>query len=195
MSQVTRVSDGEAGGEAPLASPQGFEAFYNANVRNLLNYAYVQLGSLQDAEEVVQDVFVTAVRKWDQLLAADNLNALFFTMLKHRVIDQRRRRRRMALVEISGDWLTEEQVSAEDPGLKGLEARLLLQTALGRLPERQRDALTLKYFLGLSSRQVADMMGVAEPTVSAHLKRGRERLARLLDLDYGDCRPCTRGLP
>ncbi|MFE1830163.1 RNA polymerase sigma factor [Streptomyces yangpuensis] len=178
---MARTIVGEAEGEDPFASPPGFYQFHQANFENFLNYAYLQLGNRQDAEEAVQEAFLNAFRKWDLLLAADNLNALFFTMLRHRVFDQQRRRKRMSVVEASAEQLAEHQLAAEDPGLESLELRLLLEAAIRRLPERQRDVITLKYLLGLSSREVARMMGISEPTVSTHLHQARKRLTRLLD--------------
>lgn len=140
----------------------------------------MQLGNLHDAEEAVQDVFLTAFRKWDRLLAADNLQGMFFTMLKHRVIDQRRSQKRKSKLEAAGEDVPEDQLAVEDPGLRSLETRLLLEEGLRRLPERQRDVITLRLFLEMSTRETAQTMGIAEATVAVHLRQARTRLARLL---------------
>lgn len=53
--------------------------------------------------------------------------------------------------------------------------------ALARLPERQRAAIVLHYYVGYSLKEIAEILGIAKPTVGVHLTRGRRRLRQLLE--------------
>jgi RNA polymerase sigma-70 factor (ECF subfamily) len=63
-----------------------------------------------------------------------------------------------------------------------------LQLALGRLPERCREAVTLGQIRGLSSREIAARMGISEQMVTRHIAKGLRLLAEIL---YGE--PIDRG--
>ena len=55
--------------------------------------------------------------------------------------------------------------------------------AIGRLSPRHREALVLRYWLDLSEAEMADAMGVSRGTVKAHVSRGLDALAALME-DY-----------
>ncbi|MEU4352835.1 sigma-70 region 4 domain-containing protein [Streptomyces sp. NPDC023838] len=55
-------------------------------------------------------------------------------------------------------------------------------TAVGRLSERQRDAVILRYGLDCTTKEAAAVMGVEEATIRSHLSQACRRLAQLLDV-------------
>lgn len=61
--------------------------------------------------------------------------------------------------------------------------RLALVAALRHLPDRQRDAVALRYLAGCGERDIAASLGVAPGTVKTHLKRGLDGLRRQLGTD------------
>ncbi|RKN12908.1 sigma-70 family RNA polymerase sigma factor [Streptomyces radicis] len=65
-----------------------------------------------------------------------------------------------------------------------LESGLGLYAAIARLPERQYDVIVLQYVLGHTPRQVADIMGIALPTVRSHRKVARLKLANDLGVSF-----------
>jgi RNA polymerase sigma-70 factor (ECF subfamily) len=70
-----------------------------------------------------------------------------------------------------------------DPADVGDEAPERLLAALAALPERQRAALVLRYYVGHDQRQVARILQVSYPTIRVHLSRGRRHLRELLEED------------
>jgi RNA polymerase sigma factor (sigma-70 family) len=66
---------------------------------------------------------------------------------------------------------TTEEPSAEARALDHATGELLL-AALGRLPRRQREVLTLRYYLDLSEAQIADALSISTGSVKAHAHRG-----------------------
>ena len=66
-----------------------------------------------------------------------------------------------------------------------------LRTALGKLPEEQREVLIMVGATGLSYEEAADICGVAVGTVKSRVNRGRNRLAELLGIQRSDAEATT----
>lgn len=143
------------------------------------------LGSQHDAEEVVQEVFL---RVWANAAKWQPGRATFATWM-HRVTinlcyDRLRRRR-----EITMDTLPE--LADSTPGAdKGLEEEALakrIESELQALPERQRAALVLCHYQGMSQTEAAEILQISVEALESLLSRGRRRLKdRLADVaqDY-----------
>ena len=69
------------------------------------------------------------------------------------------------------------------PGETSYEDRDELITALQQLPPMQRNAVVLRHWLGLSTRDTAIELGISEGTVKSHTARGLERLSALLNAE------------
>ena len=153
-------------------------ALYEAHALGLLRLAVIMLGDQQAAEDVVQDAFFGLYRRWDKLAAADRALAYVRSSVFNgcrTVLRQRARRRRAVLTE-------REAESAEARVLHGEEHREVL-AALRRLPSRQREAVALRYCLGMTPDDVADAMGVSVGTVKSATSRGIAALGRILKED------------
>ncbi|MFI2189072.1 RNA polymerase sigma factor [Streptomyces sioyaensis] len=167
---------GEAEGGDPHALPAAFDGFFRANRGYMLRLATYRLGCSHDAQEVVQDAFLIAFRNWERLLSAQNPTALLYRILQDCVIDQHRRRVRLARRE----QLTEVDPEVEDLKAVAFEELFSIREAIDRLPPRQREVITLKYLIGLDNHEIAAVLDLSAPTVSLHVKRARQRLRALL---------------
>ena len=153
-------------------------ALYQAHALGLIRLAVVMLGDRPAAEDVVQEAFCGLYQRWDRL--ADSGNALAYvrssvlngcrTVLRHRS-------RRQAMTGAAGGPETAE--SAETTALLEEEHREIL-AALRRLPDRQREALVLRYYAELAGPEIAQAMGVSAGTVKSTVSRALTALGRLL---------------
>jgi RNA polymerase sigma factor (sigma-70 family) len=117
------------------------------------------------AEDVAAEVLARAYVDWARLADAPWLDAWIVRVATNLSIDQvRRAGRRFPRIHVA------------DSG--ELEVRLDLASAVARLPRRQREAVSLRYFGDLSERDVAAIMDVSVGSVKTHLHRG---LATLRD--------------
>lgn len=149
-----------------------FEAFYTAAYGRLVGQLLVVTGSLPEAEDVVQEAFVRAYRRWHTVRDYDLPEAWVRRVaLNLAVSGLRRARRRTAL-------LVRLRPAAVPAGLS-VEAVALTQT-LRKLPLRDREALALHHVVGLSVQEIADQLDVPVGTITARLSRARSALARLL---------------
>ena len=149
-----------------------FEAFYTAAYGRLVGQLLVVTGSLQEAEDVVQEAFVRAYGRWHSVRDYDLPEAWVRRVaLNLAVSGLRRARSRAALLVRLGP--------AADTAALSIEAVALTQT-LRKLPLRDREAITLHHVVGLSVQEIAHQLDVPVGTITARLSRARSALARLL---------------
>lgn len=134
----------------------------------------------EDARDVAQDVFLTALRSLSGFRGDAQLGTWFHRVAVNASLDLVRRRRRR---DAAGLEELEEQPS-EDPGPEGeaiasVRAREV-HRALGRLGEEHRIVITLHDLQGLDYAQVAETLAVPVGTVKSRLHRARLQLAREL---------------
>lgn len=147
---------------------EGFEAFFRAEHARLLRALFVVTGDRQEAEDLMQEAFLSLWERWDRVGGmADPVGYLYRTALNaHR---SRRRRllraaRRMVLREPAPDELALA------------DARDAVSRALARLTVRQRAALVLTEMLGYGSQEAASILGVRPGTVRSLASQARAAL-------------------
>ena len=167
---VERVSRGDV---------SAFEALYDRYAREVFALAVHAVGR-NDAEEIVQDVFVKLWQRAGQFdPARGSFAAWFMTIARHRVFDELKQRRRAVAVAGAVDDLLE---AAPDPGpapderASLDERRIAVLAAVKQLPDEQRRALVLAYFGGLSQSEIAESLGVPLGTVKRRLRLAVDKL-------------------
>ena len=161
--------DPGAGAEAAIT------ALYQASALGLIRLAYIMLGDLQSAEDVVQEAFYGLYRRWDRL--KDHSGALYYVRVSvlngcRSALRRRAVRRRVLARQPAAD-------SAEAVVLGGEEREEVIR-ALGRLPHRQREVLVLRLYSELSDEEIARVMGIRQSTVRSAAYRALETLGRAL---------------
>jgi RNA polymerase sigma-70 factor (sigma-E family) len=150
-------------------------ALYQASALSLIRLAYIMLGDLQSAEDVVQEAFCGLYRRWDRL--QDHSGALYYVRASvlngcRSALRRRAVRRRVLAHQPAAD-------SAEAVVLSGEEREEVIR-ALGRLPHRQREVLVLRFYSELSDEEIARVMGIRQSTVRSAAYRALETLGRAL---------------
>jgi RNA polymerase sigma-70 factor (sigma-E family) len=158
----------------------GVTALYEAHASGLIRLAVIMLGNRQVAEDVVQDAFFGLYRNWSGL--SDPAKALAYVRssvlnnCRSALRGQRRRERRDRAAASDAGGAFE---SAEALVLLGEEHREVL-LAVRRLPDRQREALVLRFYFGLADEETAAAMGISRGTVKSSLSRALTSLGRML---------------
>ncbi|MGH3245259.1 MAG: RNA polymerase sigma factor [Trebonia sp.] len=157
---------------------QQVTALFEAHALGLVRLAKVMLGDQSIAEDLVQDAFIGMYRKWASL--QDRNKALGY--LRTSVLNgcrtahrNRTRRTRALLLTPDADGI----VSAEESALIGEASREVL-SALRALPPRQREAVVLRHYLGLTEEEAAQAMRITRGTIKSATSRGLSTLARIL---------------
>jgi RNA polymerase sigma-70 factor (sigma-E family) len=132
---------------------------------------------VQTAEEVVQDAFVAMHTGWRRVRDRDKALAY----LRQSVVNRSRSvLRHRTVVDKNAPKPAPDEPSAEQGAMALLE-RTAVIAALRELPERQREALVLRYYADLSEAQIASAMGISRGAVKSHTARGMSALRTTLE--------------
>lgn len=161
-------------GATPAVSPADIAAL----VPRLRRYAVALVGSVPDADDLVQDCVEKALVHRASLREADRLYSWMLAILHNQHVAGRRRWMRRGpevAVEEMADALALSAPPADRTAVRDLVR------AMARLPEEQRQVLLLNALEGFSYREMAEALDIPLGTVMSRLARGRERLRVLLE--------------
>lgn len=191
-SQPAQPSVSDAEGEnlsdavlvARVAAGDGsaFGVLVERHVAAVSGVARRMLGDDAEAEDVTQEAFLKLWRLGGGLVVeASGVRPWLRRVVSNLAIDRIRMRRRTDVT----DDVPEVPVAADQLRvLVGEETAMRVDQALQALPERQRLALTLFHFEGLSQREVAASMSISDEAVESLLARGRRGLKTALQDDW-----------
>lgn len=150
---------------------------YTAHYKQLVRLAVMLVHDLQTAEEVVQDAF-EAMHLAERRLR-DSRKALAY--LRQVIVNRSRSElRHRKVVEMHAPKPAPDEQSAEHAALALLE-RSAVTSALRALPERQREAIVLRYYGDFSEADVAKAMGISKGAVKSHTARAIAALKSSLE--------------
>jgi len=153
-----------------------FTAIYLRYWDKLTVVAVNRLGNLEEAREVVQEVFCNLWRRREQLEINHTLNTYLAAAVKYEIFKRfavKSRHRRLQQQALDG-WQ-----EADDDTLRQLQANELqteLFTLIKALPEKCRIVFQLSRDKGYTRKQIASELGIAEKTVEAHLSAALRKL-------------------
>jgi RNA polymerase sigma-70 factor (ECF subfamily) len=194
---MSRVAREERSGEAADATrlvrlvlggdSAAFEQIILRYETRVMTMAARLLGTRDDAHDVAQEVFLRAFKYLHRLDLGKPLEPwlMRITVNVCRDVGRQRQRRRNTFVDVEEPETVDRSA---DPyaGLARKQERLILQRALAGLPEKERLAIVLRDVEGLSTAEVASILGSSETTVRSQVSRGRLRLKAAIDRLMGD---------
>ena len=145
---------------------------YELHSDNLYRFAYAYLGFREDAEDVVQQVFLKLIKN-SISISLGKEKAYLMSMTANTCKDLLKSgsvRKKMAFEDIYGTVI--ETFSSEESNLIGV---------MKELPEKYRAALHLYYFEGYTIKEISKILKCSSSAVSMRLTRGREMLKDLLE--------------
>ena len=178
-----RAPDAGPGAGGPGGATAGVTALYQEHATGLIRLAVVMLGDRVAAEDVVQDAFLGLYRHWSGLSDPGNALAYVRSAVLNRCRNALRQRGRSGRLEAgrgaTGPREAMASESAEAAVLVGEEHQRVL-TAIRALPDRQREALVLRFYLDMSEAEAARAMGISRGTVKSATSRAVAALGRML---------------
>jgi RNA polymerase sigma-70 factor (ECF subfamily) len=158
-----------------------FERRVSEAQRSVFAIAYAVLGSHNDAEDITQDVFLTAFRKRAQLRDPETFRAWVARTSYRLALNNRRARQRALARDEAAARIYTTGVSDDPHGLVATRIdERRLRAAIERLPEKLRTAVLLCAVNGLGARTVGAALHVPEGTVRSRLHLARKQLLRTL---------------
>jgi len=158
-----------------------FEELYRQHSGRLHSLALRMLGNPADAEDLLQEIFLSAHRKLDGFRGEAALGTWLYRLAMNQILDHVRSR--AARTGQVTDGLDDATLLADTGSHRLADQaidRLDLERAMSELPEGCRAAFVLHDVEGLEHREVSDVLGIAEGTSKSQVHKARLRLRRLL---------------
>ena len=172
MALVDRCRKGDLG---------AFEELYRQHAGRLYSVACRMVGNPSDAEDLLQEIFLSAHRKLDSFRGESALGTWLYRLATNLCLDHLRSRAARTS-QLTG--ALDDEPGLADAGSRTLAdsalTRMDLERALAQLPEGCRAAFVLHDIEGLEHREVADALGIAEGTSKSQVHKARLRLRALL---------------
>jgi RNA polymerase sigma-70 factor (ECF subfamily) len=161
--------------------PRSFEEVVLPHLDAAFNYARWLAKNDADAEDVVQDAYVRALRFFSSL-RDENARAWLFTIVRNTWYGRFPRRAGGAVVNVADEDADDRIDVSLDPEAQLIQQQTVEQVrrALETLPTDFREVLVLRELEGLSYKEIAAVVGIPIGTVMSRLARARERLADVL---------------
>lgn len=149
--------------------------FYEKYSQRLLNFILTKVGDPKDAEEILQDTFLSALDSLPLFSGKSSLFTWLCAIAKHEIVDIYRKRKiktilfsRLSFLEV----LASQALSPEEE-LMEAEIKKQIRIVFRKLSEGYRRILRLKYKEGYSVAQVADILGITLKAAESRLSRAR----------------------
>lgn len=151
-----------------------FDRLMRQHERLVLATALRLRGNLEDAQDVSQEVFLKLYRNLGKLETADNIPAWLYRVTVNVCHDANRKRKPTTPVEEANLVAAADPPDAED-------RRQALMLSLRRLSEKERAAVVLRDLEGLSTEEVAHILGSSEATVRSQISQARVKMREFLE--------------
>jgi len=164
---------------------EAFETLYREHSARLFALTVRMLGNRTDAEDLLQEIFLTAHRKLKSYRGDARLSTWLFRLATNLCLDHlRSKAARMTQATSSLDDDNAAEPATASPGpVAGTVQQIDLERAVARLPQGCRAAFLLHDVDGFEHREVASMLGISEGTSKSQVHKARLKLRRLLTVE------------
>jgi RNA polymerase sigma-70 factor (ECF subfamily) len=165
--------------EAQRGDIKAFERLIMMYQKKIYATAYYILMDRDEAEDVVQSVFITIWQSIKKLKSASKFKTWLYRMTVNKSIDLIRKRKK-----IVAEGVESRQVDYEEKVMYKYDIEKIFNELIKKLPEQQKLALILKDVHGLEMKEVAEIMKINESTVRSHLSLARQALQEEINRRY-----------
>ena len=156
-----------------------FEQLYQQHASRLYNLAYRMAGTANDADDLLQDIFLLAYRKLGSFRGDSSLGTWLYRLAMNHCLDVlRSRQTRMGQQTDSLDEEAAPVPAAATP--VGAVSRIDLERAIGQLPSACRAAFLLHDVEGFGHQEVGTILGISEGTSKSQVHKARLRIRAYL---------------
>jgi RNA polymerase sigma factor (sigma-70 family) len=177
---VEQVSDEDVSGAFSSGQPDALTLVYERFGPLVYSIALRSLSARSDAEDVTQQVFVSAWRSRGSFdRSRGTLGGWLVTITRNKVADALRERQKNSrvLLQVAGRATVQ---TPEAPADRVVD-RIVLADELAQLPEAQRLVMVLAFYSDLTHEQIAQVLALPLGTVKSHIRRGLRRMRSSLE--------------
>lgn len=166
------TTDDEIRAHLADGNASALDMIWTAYASDMLGYLVGMLCSRHDAEDALQEVFVTVARKRATVAGARHLKSYLFRLARNTALNRiKKSKRRQEREEKATEWLILDSGSEQ-----GDERTHRLGAALAALPEKQRTVVVLKFFRDKTFREVGELLDISENTAASRYRYAMTKL-------------------
>jgi len=195
MAQQATISDTTLIENVRNGDEASFEEIVHKYETKVYNLAMRLTRNTCDAEEVLQDVFITVYRKLDSFEGKAKFSSWLYRITANAAFMKLRKRRQDQSVPIedmlpyiqntiSTAW-TQSAIAGDSQAVNN-EMRIALEGAIAKLPSEYRAVFVLRDIDCLSNKEVGDILGLSIPAIKSRLHRSRLMLRKKLKMFFED---------
>lgn len=159
-----------------------FDEIYEMYARKLMSYCLVYVRINEDAEEIIQDIFISLWKNRHSIQNTNSLSPFLSAALRNSILYYFRRKLNSPIYEEYVSLRDDKHPVDDRANIEYEEFRKIILSEINDLPRSQRDAIILSKFKGLSNKEIAAELDLNIQTVknalSIGLKNLRKRLSR-----------------
>jgi RNA polymerase sigma-70 factor (ECF subfamily) len=161
-----------------------FSKTYVIYYPRLVRFSQTYVSSRQDAENIVQDVFLHLWEHWNRIDSPVNMNAFLFMSVKNKCIDYLRKQTQLKQREHPLSELQEKELQLnlyslqvlDESNLSREEIEAIVTDAINSLPERCREIFILSRLEGLHHKEIAARLNISANTVEGQMSIALRKL-------------------
>ncbi len=136
----------------------------------LLGFIISKIHHREDAEDLLQEVYLKSIQNIDKLSPDSNLNAWLYTVTRNAINDYFRKQKG------TNQPLMDELLSEDNQELSIKDSFCCLEPHINELPKKYREAILLSEIEGLKHQDIADRLNLSVSAIKSRVVRGREML-------------------
>ncbi len=149
-----------------------FDVLYHDHVDSLYNYGSSFTSDVQLIEDAIQEMFINIWTKRSTINIKSNVKGYFFTSLRRRIISQLEKQKN---IDLDCDLLDRQTLMK--PSLGQFDERMdRVKSEISQLPNREREAIVLKYQEGLSYDDISKLMNLKSHAIYKLVSRGMKKI-------------------
>jgi len=157
-----------------------FDVLYERHHLSTLNVAFRLLGSRDAAEDIAQEVFVKLYTSPKSYHPTAKFTTWLYSVTYNACIDEMRRSKNTGALPEGYDLCIPDTYISPEFAAESNELARVVQSAIASLPEKQRAAVVLQRYEGLTYQEIADVLKTSLPSVESLLFRAKESLKKRL---------------
>ena len=181
MTALTKLTDEQLVALLRKGDQQAFTEIYNRYAENLAGFAAAKLYNLDDARDLLHDLFVKLWENREQLYITSNLQSYLFGITRHRIIDKIRKNITREEYASVAQSLTQVYQQSIDKQVEAGELQQTIRKSVDKLPPRVKEIYKLSREEGLSNHEIAEKLSLSEQTVRNQLSIALKQLRKSLD--------------
>ncbi len=167
-------------------NPDAFGELMKRYQQPVFTIIYRMTGKYQDSEDITQEVFLTVYQKLYQFDQSKSFAPWLYRIAVNTCITAMRKKKKVVNISLHEDFA--EQIEATydyskfDPQniLEQKELRDVIKSSIEKLPENYKTVIVLRYDLGLSNQEIADILHITKDNVEVKIHRARKALRKII---------------